>query len=385
MWQPVALYLTVLARKNFEVIPKKIFDSPHVLPNLASSMNILRPSTYAIALTSLALSGAIAQTTATTDPVGFVSYAVNANSDQKVGVPMTPAAVFAGTASSVAGTSVTATSSGIPTLSGKNMLLVTSGSAAGSWEEVASNTGNSVSLLASIAGFASSDSFEIRPFWTLSSLLPNGGSVPVSPNPEEPQGLVLLNAVDSIGINPASGAAYLYHDGSVLPAGWYENGTFEEANNVVVSPESFLTVRNLTASNINVAFVGSVPTQASSIAVVRRSGGQQDNLILNQFPADVTLANSDLVTSGAVTPSPNPEEPVDLLLVYALANSGLNPASSAAYLYHDGSILPAGWYENGTFAESDAVPLPAGAAIVIRKGAGPNQVLQFNPELPYSL
>jgi len=56
--------------------PKKVFDSPHLLSNLAFSMNILRPSIHAIALTSLALSGANAQTTATTDPVGFQTTAV---------------------------------------------------------------------------------------------------------------------------------------------------------------------------------------------------------------------------------------------------------------------------------------------------------------------
>jgi hypothetical protein len=64
------------ARKKMSKGPKKIFDSLCLLSNLASSMNILRPSIYAIALTSLALSSVNAQTTATTDPVGFQTTAV---------------------------------------------------------------------------------------------------------------------------------------------------------------------------------------------------------------------------------------------------------------------------------------------------------------------
>ena len=152
-----------------------------------------------------------------------------------------------------------------------------------------------------------------------------------------------------------------------------------------MSPESFITVRNLTASGVTVTFVGSVPVKTSAIDVVRRPGGQQDNLILNQFPASVSLANSGLSSSGAVAASPDPENPVDTLLVYSLSNSGLNPASSSSYLYHDGSVLPAGWYENGTFADANDVSIPAGGAIVVRKGAGSTQVTKFAPSLPYSL
>jgi uncharacterized protein (TIGR02597 family) len=363
--------------------PKKIFDSLHILSNISTSMKTLRPSHCALLLASIAVSGLHAQTTATTDPVGFVSYTVNANSDQKVGVPMTQASVFSGAATSVSGTSVT--TSGVPALSGKNLLLVTSGSSAGSWEEIASSTGTTVTLLAPISGFANSDSFVIRPFWTLGSLFHNGGAVPISPDPENPRGLVLLNDLTAVGINPASGASYLYHDGSILPAGWYENGTFADANDTIVSPESFITVRNLTSSPVSLVFVGSVPVESSAIDVVRRPGGQQDNLVLNQFPSAVTLANSGLNTSGAVTASPDPENPVDTLLVYSLSNTGLNPASSSSYLYHDGSILPAGWYENGSFADANDISIPAGGAIVIRKGAGSDQVTKFAPSLPYSL
>jgi len=338
---------------------------------------------FSLAIIAAAAFSANAQTIVTTDPVGYVSYTVNANSDQKIGVPMTQASVFSGSATTVAGTSVT--TSGVPTLSGKNLLLVTSGSAAGSWEEIASSTSTSVTLLAPISGFANSNTFVIRPFWTLSSLFPSGGAVPQSPDPDNPRGLVLLNDLAAVGINPASGASYLYHDGSIIPAGWYESGTFAEANDVVISPESFLTLRNSTASPVNISFVGSVPAETSAIDVVRRPGGQQDNLILNQFPASVTLANSGLNSSGAIAASPDPENPVDLLLVYSLGNSGINPASSAQYLYHDGSILPAGWYESGTFTEADNVALPAGGAIVVRKGAGPSQVTKFAPNLPYVL
>ena len=344
----------------------------------------MKPLRFSLAILIAAGLSANAQTTATTDPVGFVSYTVNANSDQKVGVPMTQASVFPGSATTVAGTSVT--TSGVPTLSGKNLLLVTSGSAAGLWEEVASSTSTSVTLIAPISGFVNSNTFVIRPFWTLSTLFPNGGAIPQSPDVDNPKAFVLLNDLAAVGINPASGASYFYHDGSLIAAGWYESGTFAEANDVVVSPETFITVRNLTASSVNLPFVGSVPTKSSAIDVVRRPGGQQDNLILNQFPASVTLANSGLNSSGAVAATgADVDNPTDTVLVYALSSTGLNPASSASYFYHDGSLIDAGWYEVGTFAAANDVVIPAGGALVIRKGAGSSQVTKFSPNLPYSL
>ncbi|MFM8810320.1 MAG: hypothetical protein ACKOJB_15720, partial [Chthoniobacterales bacterium] len=103
------------------------------------------------------------------------------------------------------------------------------------------------------------------------------------------------------------------------------------------------------------------------------------------FPAAVTLANSGLNSSGAVAASPDPENPTDTVLVYALSNTGLNPASSASYLYSNGDVLPVGWYENGTFNDANNVTIPAGGAIVVRKGAGSSQVTKFAPVVPYSL
>ena len=238
-------------------LPKKKSKNPLTVTYallLFPRMKLLRSS---LAILLAAGLSANAQTTATTDPVGFVSYTVNANSDQKIGVPMTQSSVFSGPATTVSGTAVT--TSGVPALSGKNLLLVTSGSAAGSWEEIASSTSTSVTLAAPISGFAASNAFVIRPFWTLSSLFPNGGAVPVSPDPENPRGLVLLNDIAAVGINPASGASYLYHDGSILPAGWYEDGSFADANDVSIPAGGAIVVRKGAGTSQVTKFAPTVP------------------------------------------------------------------------------------------------------------------------------
>jgi uncharacterized protein (TIGR02597 family) len=348
-------------------------------------MNLLHTSLLVTAVGSLFAASTLQAQTATTDPVGFVSYNVNANSDQKVGVPMQQAPVFQGTAESVSGTTVSA--GGLSSLTGSNYLLVTSGSAAGLWEQIASSGSGSVTLSASISGFSTNDTFLIRPFWTLGALFPNGGGIPVSSDVFAPSALVLLNNPAATGINIPAAGIYFYHDGTQGPAGWYNANDVNAGvqNNVVVSPEVSLTIRNQTGAACDVVIAGSVPVKPQAIAVVGSPSGQQDNLVFNQFPAGVTLGTSDLVQSGAIQPSTDVFAPNDLLLLYSTANTGINPSATAIYFYHDGSQGPAGWYNANDVNAGlqDSVVLPEGAAFVIRKSAG-SPSAAWTPEVPYA-
>jgi len=366
-------------------LPKK--KSKNLLTGVRDSLIFPRMKLLRSSLAILLAAGFSAKAqTATTDPVGFVSYTVNANSDQKVGVPMQQASAFQGAATTVSGTTVSA--AGITTLSGANLLLVTSGTAQGRWEQIVSSAAGTVTLAASIPNFSNGNSFVIKPFWTLNTLFPNGGSLPKSQDPEAPVAYILVNNPAAVGINLPSAGTYFYYDGTgnLLPAGWYADGSLEPADNFVLSPETFITIRNGTSSAVNVSFVGSVPVKGLGLDVTSTSSGPQDNLIYNQFPSAVTLANSDLVSSGVFSPSPDPEAPTDLLLVYSLNSSGQNPPTSASYIYAAaGGPLAAGWYVDGSFEPADNVVLPAGSSYIIRKAAGANQTKTFIPTVPYTL
>ena len=174
-------------------------------------MKITRFSLAALLASSVLLTGANGLTTATTDPVGFVSYTVNANSDQRLGLPMQQATAFSGSASSVSGTTVSAV--GLSPLSAASFLLVTSGAAVGKWEQITESSNGSVTIEVAIAGFAADNSFEIKPFWTLGTMFPNGGSLPKSTDVFDPIAEILMNNPSVVGANIPPSSAYFYFAG----------------------------------------------------------------------------------------------------------------------------------------------------------------------------
>lgn len=327
-----------------------------------------------------------AQTVAT-DPVGFVSYTVNANSDQKLGLPMQQATTFSGTASSVSGTTVNAT--GVAPLTAASFLLVTSGPAVGKWEQITASSNGSVSIEAAIPGFTSSNSFEIKPFWTLGTMFPNGGSLPKSTDVFDPIAEILMNNPSAVGANIAPSSAYFYFVGDAdYPAGWYDSSNPDGGlkTGVLLSPDTLFTVRNKTGSAFTITMVGSVPADKIALEISGRTSGPQDNLIYNLFPADVSLANSGLAPQ-AITASTDIFSPGDQLLVYPLNNTGFNTAPPTAYFYFQGDAdYPQGWYNSSDpdGGLKNNIVLPAGSGFVIRKAPG-SPSATWNPNLPYAL
>lgn len=333
---------------------------------------------------------ASAQTTSvTTVPVGAITIFVNAKSDQRVGITQLRPAMFAGSVSNSPTTTISTTSA-IPSLgSSTNFVRFLSGTAIGEWFQVLSYTANSISISENLQsyGVLSGDRFEIRPFWTLSSLFPGGGGIPVSSDVFNPKGFVLLNDPQSTGINHSASDVYFYHDGSQGLAGWYNNnGTFDNADNVVITPDCPITIRNTTNLQISALNIGEVPSTGCSNTVIARSAGAQDNVIFNPYPFPITLSASNLTSSQAVRPSSNVFSPTDLLLVYSNSSTGYNSSVSSIYFYHDGSQGPEGWYNNdGSFDSADAVQLQPGAAFIIRKQGGTSVSKEWKPSLPYTL
>jgi len=87
----------------------------------------------------------------------------------------------------------------------------------------------------------------------------------------------------------------------------------------------------------------------------------------------VTLLNSGFVESGLITPSPDVFAPVNFVEVFANGTSldGQN-GTFTAYLYHDGSQGPAGWYDvsDVNAGLKDAVVIPADSLLFFTSATG---------------
>jgi uncharacterized protein (TIGR02597 family) len=311
----------------------------------------------------------------TTDPVGYVTFNVNNNNDQRVGVCLHMPNSFKGVADSIVNSNIF--SSGINLSSASYYLLVVSGDAIGKWETVTSHSSGVVSIEESIAGFSAGDSFLLRPFWTLDTLFPDGGNFPQSSDVFNPSALLLLNDPSAIGVNLAATASFFYHDGSQGDAGWYNASGFSPSGNFPISPDVFITIRNFSGESASIVFAGSVSVDPVGIPVLSRSLGAQDNLIYNPLPVPITFSTSQLIEQDVVRPSPDVFNPIDLVLTFS-ASSAVNAAPTSAYLFHPGGQGDPGWYNTSGFSPAGDVEIPGGGALIIRRSPGLDQITNWS-------
>lgn len=320
-----------------------------------------------------------------TDPVGFVTTNTPAGDDALIGLPLTQAPALAGAADSVAGAVVTVTATlVVDAYNNTHYALATSGANAGQWSEVTDTDTNTFTTAEAL--LAAADTFQIVPFWTLATAFPDGEGIGENADPFNPTTTVSVNDLSAVGVNLSTAATYFYFPGPTpVAAGWYQTGSFAASNGVRLSPDTYLTIRNSGDSALSTVTAGSVPTAVVGTTVIGLTAESQDNQLANPYPAPLVLSASGL--TDVVAPAADPFNPLDTVLIYDIeGTSGQNISAAATYFYFAGPTpVPAGWYQTGTFAESDAVEIPAGGAFVVRKGAGDDEELEWNPPIPYSL
>ena len=332
-------------------------------------------------------SSGFAQTVAT-DPVGYVTFSAADGVDAKFGIAMEQAPLFISSVDSVTAGVITLPVDPSAATNG-HYVQFTSGALLGQWFQVSSSDSTTITVAEDLSalGAVASDSLKVVPFWTLSTLF--AGDFPVSTDPFSAVAQVLFNDVTATGINLAPNRNYAYHDGSsgFVAPGWFDvNNAFGGVqDDVLVAPNSFITVRNQSGEQYDCVLAGSVPTDVLNISVVADGSVANDNLVFNPYPAAIQLSTSALATVVAV--STDPFNPVDQVIVYGTP-TGLNPAPALNYAYHDGSsgFVAPGWYDvNNAFGGSqDTVTIPAGGAFLIRKGAGSADG-NWVAAIPYSL
>ncbi len=350
-------------------------------------MNPLRSTVAAIAASTLAISGLHAQTTATTDPVGFMTVDLPVGSDTVVAAPLSKAPVFQGAVTSLNGFAVTVTGANFGDLTTTpHYVQATTGAQAGNIFDVASNTTDTITLVdngVAPTGLTAGTSFKVIPYWTLGTLFPSTDqgvsftpSASTLPNARRTQ--ILFPNTTSTGINRAASSVYFY----VTNTFWRNTASSSvNADNTPILPDSYIIVRNPTnaASGLKLTVAGSVNTNAVAVQLDRVGTTQNDNYVSLGRPVDITLNDLGLISSGAFTPSTGtlPNQRRDQLMVFDNAATGFNKAASTIYYYVTNSTTQ-GWRSTATSTNDVGTNvIQSAVGYVIRKATNGGTGTQF--------
>lgn len=335
-------------------------------------MNILRPSLYVIALSSLAISGLNAQTTATTDPVGFTTVTVRAKTTAAKAIttivlPMERASAYVGacdanTSFSLDGSSRTVitfasnlfTTNQFTGTGNQHYFRVSNGSNAGDFSTIVSNTANSITLADNFNSILSSTStFEVNPYWTLGTAFPGGAGL---------QGGSSAAASDTITLYNANflGTAYFYN----TTANQWRTG-ITGSDNVIIPPGTGISIERKQNSSVAIVLAGSVPLGWSAVDVNGSTSGTATKytLVGSAYPlASKRLADLGLYTGSSTT---------------GLLGGSSAAASDTVTIYNPATGVGTAYFYNTSVNQwrtgittSDNVTIPEGAAVLITRKGG---------------
>ena len=356
-------------------------------------MNYLRSSFAALTASLLAAHGLQAQTTATTDPVGFMTIATPVASDTIIAAPLTKPPVFQGAVSSRSNFVITVSPSpNFSNLAAKpHYVQPISGAQAGFLFDVATNTSNTITLVdngITPTGLDASNTFKVVPYWTLGEIYP-ATDAGVSFTPSGTTALnrrtqILTPNIVGTGINRAAAATYFFATNAADPTNpavsyWRSTATGATNQNATpILPDSYFTVRQTTNSGTNLAttIAGNVNTGAVAVQLESVAGTANDNYVSLGRPTDITLNNLGVVQSGAFLQSLNTTAlgRRDQLLIISNSSIGFNKAASVTYYY----VTNAGWKSTATGTNDVGTNvIPAAIGYIVRKVSNNTPGTQF--------
>lgn len=209
-----------------------------------------------------------------TDPVGFVSVTVPANSDATIALPLNRTSVFKGTISSITGSTITV--AGTPGWSVNQLVFngpndfgadqlqtyavqISSGSLEGLTAKITANSNSSISVQLEAGDTLSGAvgaSIDIMPYWTPSTIF-GSASVPI--------GTQLLGfQAPTAGINLGNSEQYTCSGLGI----WEDDILFgEDGTNAPLKFGAGFIIRNPTASQLTLSMVGGVPMSTHRIRI----------------------------------------------------------------------------------------------------------------------
>lgn len=332
------------------------------------------------AVSFLALVGAHAQSSATTEPVGFLDLTVAGG-----GTATAPVYTFAtlGLLNPVLSQSTTTSAGGSSTLVDPtatwtdnlynstlapvtprtvtpptHFVEITSGPGAGTTYDILATTASTKTLTLSeplLAAITSGASYRIRAHWTIASVF---GAT----NQNGLTGGTNSNAADQVQFF-RSGAfvTYYYSTGGLGGTGWRQIGLAGDASADVIYPDDGMIIVRKQTAGVTLTVSGAVKTGQSSLPVVTGY-----SLLANIYATDMTFGSSGLYTGNAstgVAPG-NGGSTGDQILMW-------NGSSYRTFYYGSGGLVGTGWKEFGVTGAATGTAIPVGSALFIKRAGAP--------------
>jgi hypothetical protein len=314
-----------VANKNFPLI----LNTTWFKLSLVKEIMNMKKLNVALAILIAAVMAGNAQTTVTSDIVGYYKQAFPAGGSlQTVGLLKAP--VFAGPAISINGSTLSVSSSswtsnqfapaaGLPT----HYVEITSGSMAGYLFDIVSNTGSSVTVNdPNVANAGGTVSFLIRPHTKLSEAFKDTTN--------------LVDYADQVTVYHADGTNISFLRDSSTTSGWLDAGSFSESDDVIYPSQGVVLSASASGVITQVGTVKSTPT------VVPLYAGQV-NIVSLSNPSGII---KDIQTIGLGT---NLADYADQVATYATDGT---LATTSALLYGGSTD---GWLDAGSFAPATGV------------------------------
>lgn len=340
-------------------------------------MHFFQCCTPLVAALALISSTALAQTTATTDPVGFVTLTVAGKPTGIRGftylsLSMARTSVFSaqvpvGGVATVSGVTVLTFPAGIFTANqfsgagNSHYLEITGGSFAGHISDITSNSSTQITLADDISTAITegSTTVRVRPNWTFATAFGANNSAGF-------QGGTSSSTADVIEIlNPKTGVSSKYFY-STTNNRWQTG--FTDATNAPIPPDAGLRIERKGTASVSFKLVGDVKLGPTGLLVEGGSSTGNYNLIPNPYPlASKTLANSGLYTGNPNTGlvGGSSSSSADTLALF-------NPATGTSINYFF-STTNNRWQTG--FTDASNVTIPEGSAVMVtRKNARPSFV-----------
>lgn len=345
-------------------------------------MNILRPSIYVTALATLVISGAKAQTTATTDPVGFTTVTVRAKASAAraltmIVLPMERADAFNGACTGAtfaleAGRTVITFPSSLFTAdqfagtANQHYLRLSNGDNAGEFSTIVANTTNSITLADDLNSvLTTASTFSVTPYWTLGAALPSGGGLQGGTS-------AAGAATDTLTIYNANfvGTTYFYNSTNNR----WQSGP-ADASNAIIPPGTGFAIERKQNSAVSLVFVGSVPLGFSAADVNGSISGTatRNTLVGSAYPlASKRLAEIGLYTGDPATGvfAASSAAAADVVTIF-------NPSTGAQTQYFYSSSNNR--WQAGP-ADASNVTIPEGSAVLIARRNGRSPFTWYIPQ-----